>query len=322
MITPSSPFIPLPSSLPSFLNAHCHLGLSHLKGLLEPGDSFADWLADLVAAQRLAMMYPVPGAARAALDHARETGTTVLLDIVSRFDTVPLLREAASGSRPLRSLAFYELLRIQESDGPGMVTHALGRQTQHGPVTPLHQHGLSPHAPYTTSAALLRSAAAMARMHRQWLCIHAAETAEETEFIQRGRGPLRDFLAPFLPPNWKPPGLRPLAWLDQCGALTPRTLLVHLNDVTDQELRLLRMRGCSAVVCPGSHVWFRRGAFPLERLLAAGIPTFLGTDSLASNEWLDMAREVRIACELAPRVPRERIEALASADRAAHFFAA
>jgi len=60
--------------------------------------------------------------------------------------------------------------------------------------------------------------------------------------------------------------------------------------------RLLQESGTRAVVCPGTHVYFDRGEFPLRRLLEAGVPTYLGTDSLASNESLDMNREIDLAC--------------------------
>jgi 5-methylthioadenosine/S-adenosylhomocysteine deaminase len=111
--------------------------------------------------------------------------------------------------------------------------------------------------------------------------------------------------------------MRPIAWLDACNCLGPRTLLVHCNDLNDEDIRRIRARGASVVVCPGSHVYFHRGEFPLARLHSAGVPVYLGTDSLASNEDIDMAREVDLAAQLTPQLPRSVVESLASADRAA-----
>ena len=114
--------------------------------------------------------------------------------------------------------------------------------------------------------------------------------------------------------------MRPMPWLDIHECLGPRTLLVHCNEINDTELHFIARRGASVVVCPGSHVYFQRGAFPLKRLLDAGIPTFLGTDSLASNEDLDMEREITIAKELCPELPIERIRVLTGLARAERFF--
>jgi cytosine/adenosine deaminase-related metal-dependent hydrolase len=100
--------------------------------------------------------------------------------------------------------------------------------------------------------------------------------------------------------GWRIPHQSSIEWLDANGALGPGTLLAHCNEVTDSDIALIVERGARVVVCPGTHVYFRRGAFPLERLVRAGVPCYLGTDSLASNEALDMAREVRLAQELSP----------------------
>jgi len=175
------------------------------------------------------------------------------------------------------------------------------------------RHGLSPHAPYTTSPALLREAWHQAWRNHEFLCIHAAETPEETEMLLHGRGPLHDFLADMrvLPKNWKAPGLRPIPYLEQCGVLGAHTLLVHVNDATDEDLRILHHTQTHVVVCPGTHAYFGRGEFPLARLLSHGVRVLLGTDSLASNADLDMAREVRLATEFCPEIHPQMIEDLA-----------
>ena len=55
--------------------------------------------------------------------------------------------------------------------------------------------------------------------------------------------------------------------------------------------------GCTLVHCPGCHQFFGRDPFPLERYQSAGVRLALGTDSWASNETLDMRREMRLARE-------------------------
>ena len=57
--------------------------------------------------------------------------------------------------------------------------------------------------------------------------------------------------------------------------------------------------------CPGSHLFFGHEPHPASKLLAAGVPVALGTDSLASNAGLSMLREVRLAAQACPDAPRE-----------------
>ena len=58
--------------------------------------------------------------------------------------------------------------------------------------------------------------------------------------------------------------------------------------------------GAILVHCPGCHAWFGREPFPLDRYLNAGVPIALGTDSLASNDDLDLLREAGMLRRAAP----------------------
>lgn len=301
-------------SNPAWFNAHCHLELSFLKGRISPGIPFVDWLRELIRIRREVPLEEQIAAAEAAVADVTASGTTILFDILRVDLADPILRRAA-----LQSLLFREAIQMDHKLAGPAIAETVLRQEEHGPLPPHCHHGLSPHAVYTTTGPLLRAAAERAAMTGEWLCIHAAETREEEEFSLHGTGPLRDFLAPFLPGDWKAPGVRPIEWLDRHGCLGPRTLLVHCNEINDDEIRVIRERGCAVVVCPGTHVFFDRGAFPLSRLLEAGVPTFLGTDSLASNESLDMAREVELALELSPGISRCDVQRLAEPSAAAHF---
>lgn len=302
-----------------FFNAHCHLELSHLQGAIPPGKPFTEWLGEIVKLKRMADRLDSEDAARAGLRRLRKTGTTALGDILS-MDTADVpLREELQRDSHFQAILFREAIDFRPDHGPAAIERVLVRQEHHRFPGATMRQGISPHAPYTVTEPLLRAAAATAHARGQWLCIHAAETAEETEMMVSGTGRMREFLSAVLPQDWKPPGMRPIAWLDACGCLGPRTLLAHCNDIKEEDLAAMQKSGCAAVVCPGTHVYFQRGKFPLRELLDAGIPTFIGTDSLASNEDLDMRREVELAEQLSG-LPLEQIVALADAGRAAYFF--
>lgn len=303
-------------TIPRFFNAHCHLELSHLRRAIPPGLPFVEWLGHIVRLKRGRPIAESRAAAAAGVREMRETGTGAVLDI----DALGTGHEALKLSG-FPAISFTEAIEFDPALGAWAVENALKRQKLGGPPTAALRLGLSPHAPYTTTPRLLRAAADAAQERGQWLCIHAAEIPEETAMMLEGRGPLRDMLAGVgvLPPQWEAPGLRPVAYLAEMGVLGPRTLLAHLNDIDDDDLEILRETGTRAVVCPGTHVYFDRGPFPLERLLRAGVPTYLGTDSLASNTSLDMAKEIDLAAELSPGLDRAAIEHCAAWDRAADF---
>jgi aminodeoxyfutalosine deaminase len=296
-----------------FLNAHCHLELSYLRGKIPPGLPFVEWLGHLFKLRRETPLEEQRQAAREAVKELKNSSTSVVFDIQSSALSEAPLRQSSLGC-----LYFHEIIRFDPRLGPETVNLALAKQHQHGPLPANQHHGLSPHAPYTVTEPLLRSAKSASLTHNQWLCIHAAETTEETEFVEKGSGDLRDWLDPFLPPKWTAPAMRPLAWLDTCDCLTEKTLLVHCNDLNESDIQLIKARKCSVVVCPGSHVYFHRREFPLKKLYDNGIPVYIGTDSLASNESLDMEREIKLAKELSG-LSLATIQKIAAAERAQSF---
>ncbi len=301
---------------PRHFNAHCHLELSHLRGAIPPGMPFVEWLSHIVTLKRNRPPEESRAAAADAIRELAASGTGGVLDIDAMGTGNAALRDAR-----FPAISFTEIIDFDPALGAWAVDRTIERQSAYGELPETLRLGVSPHAPYTTTPRLLRAAASKAAEYQQWLCIHVSETPEETEMFVAGTGALHDYLRDVgvLPPGWKPPEMRPVAYLNAMGALGPRTLLAHLNDIDDSDLRILGEKRVSAVVCPGTHVYFDRGEFPLRRLLDAGIPTYLGTDSLASNESLDMAREIDLAAALSPGLPRETIEDRAAWERAADF---
>jgi cytosine/adenosine deaminase-related metal-dependent hydrolase len=155
------------------------------------------------------------------------------------------------------------------------------------------REGLSPHAPYTTSPALLAGARRIVRARRLPIAVHWSETREELEWLLAGSGPL----AALLPAA---PLRSGLSLLEEAGLLGPRTALVHGNHPARGEPERVARSGATLVHCPGSHLFFGRAAFPWRRWRRAGVPLALGTDSLASNADLDMRREMSLARRSAP----------------------
>jgi len=93
--------------------------------------------------------------------------------------------------------------------------------------------------------------------------------------------------------------------------LRPGWLLVHCVDLDDEDLALLARSGATVVLCPRSNHHISAAAPPLARLLAAGVPLAVGTDSLASSPSLSPLAELAWLRRVAPGVPAERLLPLA-----------
>ena len=280
---------------PGFVNAHAHLELSDLRGQLSPQGDLPEWIRSL-----LVLRADLGDKERAAAyeDGARElarSGCTSVADIDSCG-----LASSGSGRRYLRVVTYTEALDIGDAGRRASVLEALrGRAGV---------EALSPHAPYSSSPALMRGIAQIARDQNLAVGIHWAETEAEGEWMEEGHGTFAGLVGSGLP-SPKRPGLE---LIRESGLLNQNLSLYHANHPTPHEVELVREAGASVVHCPGAHTFFKRDAFPLEDWREAGVNLALGTDSLAGNEALDMLRELRLLRETFPELPAAECFAMAT----------
>ena len=112
------------------------------------------------------------------------------------------------------------------------------------------------------------------------LFIHLAETRTEVEQIQEQHN------------------TTPLRYLESLGILDEDTVCVHCVWLDDDEIEILAKSGAKVSTCPQSNMKLASGIAPLKKILAAGIPVGLGTDSCASNNTLDMFSEMDMCAKL------------------------
>lgn len=301
--------------LPGLVNAHTHLELSWMSGLVPPAGSMNEWIKAIVRLRRAG----VPGgpeaertAAREAAATLRATGTVLVGDITNTLITPDILREFGLGG-----VVFYELLGFNAVDPAGMVRDAWQRVNaldSHAPAEPAIQVSVVAHAPYSVSPALFRAIAS--RPTTVPRAIHLGESVEEIEFLRTGRGPIRTALEEIgvWSGDWSAPGVDPVRYLADLGYLAPGTLVVHGVHLTDDGLDHLHRTGAVLVTCPRSNLWVGAGAPRLSHFYGARLNVAIGTDSLASVGSLNLFDELAEMRRLAPEITAATL--LASATRA------
>jgi 5-methylthioadenosine/S-adenosylhomocysteine deaminase len=160
--------------------------------------------------------------------------------------------------------------------------------------TETQRAGVSPHAPYTVSAKLYRAVNDFARCEQLRVTAHIGESDEEGMFVRRGAGVFAERWSERGIPV-EPPGCSPVKYLSELGLLRPETLLIHAIDLEDADLELLRANGPALVHCPKSNAKLAHGIARVPEIRETGIPLGLGTDSVASNNVVDMFEEMRAA---------------------------
>ena len=293
--------------LPGLVNAHTHLELSWMAGLVPPAVSMAAWIRTLRSVRRAGAPGGADSEMRAARDAAaamRATGTVLVGDISNGLTTPGVIAEAGLGG-----VVFHELIGFNHPDPVGAVRAAAAKTSEMTPpvtksaeTTPEVVFSVVAHAPYSVSPALFREIAGARQ--RAPLSVHLAESAEEIEFLRTGRGPIRDMLETLgvWTDDWKAPQCDPVEYLDRLGYLQRGTLVVHAVHLADEALDRLRKAGAVVVTCPRSNLWVGSGPPRLSHFYSAKLPVAVGTDSLASTPTLNLFDELREMRRLAPEI--------------------
>ena len=276
--------------LPGLVNAHCHLELTAMRGFLD-GLEFLEWILRLTAARRAVLdQAALLDSARLGVEEGVRAGITTFADTGNSGTGFDAMLE-----RGVRGVCYREVFGPDPAQCEGAVAEL--RETferMRARETPLVRAGLSPHAPYTVSDPLYRATAALARELDAPVAVHIAEGALESELVTAGAGAFADGLRT-RGITVAPRGRSPIALLEALGVLDVDPLLIHCVRVDDGDVRAIAGHRCAVAHCPASNARLAHGIAPLAELLAAGVDVGLGSDSVASNDRMDLLDEARLA---------------------------
>ncbi len=261
---------------PGFVNAHCHLELSALRGRIPEGCGFAGFARAMGEVRGLAGEEERRAAIAAADAEMTRGGIVAVGDIANgeaAFDV------KSAGRIAYRTFAEFFGLRTMAADG----------------LRPLLRHprtSLTPHSVYSVQDAPFRALCAEGTAP---LSIHFMESPAEAELFA-GRGPLHEwyaragFACDFL--HYGSPAERLVRSIPAERPL----ILVHACCVGEEEVRRILAHFTAPVywcLCPRSNRYISRLAPPVALLRSLGARICLGTDSLASNRSLSLLDELR-----------------------------
>jgi cytosine/adenosine deaminase-related metal-dependent hydrolase len=288
--------------LPGLVNAHTHLEFSHFdQPLGQPGMSLVDWIR-LVIAERAGRKESSTNSLARGIEESHRHGATTIGDI------------STSAKLPRGDIVhFHEVIGFSRARADS-VAQALSARLGDATVS-LTGQGISPHAPYTVSPALLQKLVSIAQRNFLPMAMHLAESPEELQLLRDGNGPFQSLLDERS--MWDAGAIskatRPLDYLRMLeGART--SLIVHGNYLDQEELEFIaaHRRRMSLVYCPRTHAYFFHSPYPLGQAIAAGARVALGTDSRASNPDLSLLEEMRQVARTHPHIDPQEILRLGS----------
>lgn len=273
---------------PPPVNAHTHLDLSltpHFSG------GYESFIRHIIAHSEQRGVE----AAKKGLRALRAEGTGVIGDIVARAEVMEFLLQEAE----VQGVAYWEVIGPDPADAERIIAETAARLRHFRALERPGglRAGISPHSPHTVSAPLLQGLARLANESGLPMQIHVAESPAEVAMHRDGSGPLMDLMRGFLP-AWRPSGLTPVGYLASLGVLAARPTLVHMVQVSEDDVREVQRSGCVVVHCPRSNLALGCGQFPWELYMKHGVEVALGTDSRASSPDASVEAEVGAALAL------------------------
>jgi 5-methylthioadenosine/S-adenosylhomocysteine deaminase len=265
--------------MPGLVNTHSHLAMTLLRGLADDLP-LMNWLENHIwPAEKTHMnRESVRLGTELAVAEQLLGGVTTTTDMYFFGDEVAqVLAEAGMRGVVAESLIDFPTPRCQTPEEMMEKQRELAELFRGHPlITP----SIAAHAPYTVSAANLVKEAELAEELELPLQIHLSETRWEVEKLieEKDRSPV--------------------AYLADLGVLSERTVAAHCVHVSPEDIELLAEFEVGVAHNPVSNLKLASGVSPVPTIVERGVKIGLGTDGAASNNTLDLLRDMQLAALL------------------------
>jgi cytosine/adenosine deaminase-related metal-dependent hydrolase len=277
--------------VPGFINAHCHLELSNLKGKIEEKTGVGGFIGK-INELRNRDTENTDKSIQVADRKMWAAGTAAVGDVSNTTLTV----ETKKASK-IYYHTFIESFGFHPSRAERAFDYAEFVQFQ------FKAEGLStcivPHSSYSVSKPLFDKIRENAILHKSILSIHNQESDSESEFFKSGTGAIANHLTNNLGidiSHWKPTGKSSLATILGFLPAENQLLLVHNTFTTKKDLDELKkirsLENTFFVLCPNSNLYIENQLPPVSLFREEELNVCLGTDSLASNHELSILSEM------------------------------
>lgn len=292
---------------PGFVNGHCHIELSHLHGKFRKGTGMAGFIDQINELRDWAGRDEKVRLTRYWMDKMWADGVSAMADISNDDSSFDVKK-----SHDMYTRTFLEVFGSEPHMCEGVMEE----------VTALNatadQAGIdaapTPHSCYTMSPELL-SASAAAGLAKGFLSYHSQESQEEEDLLRTGSGAMyenRRRSGMSTPPVTGESSLK--YFIQRLASAVPapysqHILLVHNVCLTQDDIDAAKkvMDNVYWTVCPLSNIFIHNALPPIPLMRSNGLDIMLGTDSLSSNDDLDMVKEMFCIHQNFPEVPMSEI---------------
>jgi cytosine/adenosine deaminase-related metal-dependent hydrolase len=292
--------------VPGFVNAHCHLELSHLKGKIPEKTRLGRFLGFINKLRNL-QEEDFEEAIKKADFTMKHAGIVAVGDVSNSYTSLETKRNSkikyhtfveAFGFHPSRAekaFAFAEFVEsmFREFDLPTSIT---------------------PHSPYSVSEGLFLKIRDKALVENSILSVHNQESRDEVLFFKDGSGDIAHHISEILKidiSHWKPTLKSSLEFTLSFIPKENPLLLVHNTFTSPEDIQFLKsrrkMENTFLVLCPNANLYIENQLPPVSLFQKEKLNICLGTDSLASNDSLSILKEMIVLQNSFPEITLQNL---------------
>jgi aminodeoxyfutalosine deaminase len=282
---------------PGFINSHCHLELSHLRGKIVQAAGMTGFIRDLLSKRALAAPEEMEKAMYEAEREMIANGIVAVGDISNDTSSFKIKSRGR-----LKYYTFIEVFDLV----PGKAEMVFAKGCELLAEAPLPAT-LVPHAPYTVTKKLLKLLGDYRYEKDAVLSIHNQESLSETELFLTRTGKFAEMFEQMgsVMDHFYPSGVNSLRTTLPMLPKENKLLLVHntftsQEDVEWAEEHHNRLYWC---FCPNANIYIENALPYFRAIMKAGARITIGTDSLASNWSLSILDELKVIAKDAPDIP-------------------
>ena len=287
--------------VPGFVNTHCHLELSHMKGLVDTGTGLIPFISSVVR-QRNAPPEVIGQAIWDAEDEMIRNGIVAVGDISNVTDT--FAQKQLGRLRYYTFVEMFDFLQDQDAQRWFDQYYAVHQQLK---VVDGHGKSCVPHAPYTVSKALFGKLKALNAGGQTTISIHNQEMPSENALFLDKSGALPDFFAGFdiSLESFEPNGKTAIYYAMQHMDPQHRTVFVHNVLTTAEEIRAAHIWSPHVywATNPNANLYIENRLPDYQAFMDNNARLTIGTDSLTSNWQLSIIEEMKTIAHYNSFVP-------------------
>ena len=277
--------------IPGFINTHCHLELSHMKGVAPTGTGLLSFIRTVVS-QRTVQPEHIVKAIQIAEKEMIEAGIVAVGDIANKTDTIP---QKDLGN--LRYYTFAECFDFLQNDRAEIaLAEYLPAYDQLVPIAG-GQKSLVPHAPYSVSPRLFQMLKEQMSGEIKTISIHNQETLDENQLFLDQSGEIISFyrsLGYSISPDL-PKGNTAIHYAILNMDAHHRTLFVHNTQTSRADIQAANAWSEQVywATCPNANLYIENRLPDYKVFIQEGARMTIGTDSLTSNWQLSILEEMK-----------------------------